>query len=62
MANKLLFWFLILSGSHEMQIAIHDAKIYDEAKDFKSHYSDQLAAQVKDRYPALYQDGACKRG
>ena len=55
MAEKLPFWFFIASGSHEKQRAIQFAQIYDEAKDLKNQYSDQLAAQAKDRYPVLYQ-------
>lgn len=43
------------SGAKDKQRALRIALIYDEALELKNQYSDQLAAQVKDRFPALYQ-------
>ncbi len=53
--EKLPPWFFLASGEKDKSQALRVVKIYDEALDFKNHYSDQLAAQVKDRYPVLYQ-------
>lgn len=53
--EKLPPWFFLASGEKDKQYALRAALIYDEALEFKNQYSDQLAAQVKDRYPALYQ-------
>lgn len=55
MAEKIPAWFFINNGGKDKQHAARVAKIYDEASELKNQYSDQLAAQVKDRYPALYQ-------
>ncbi len=52
--EKLPAWFFLTSGAKDKQHALRVALIYDEALDLKNRYSDQLAAQVKDRYPALY--------
>ncbi len=54
-AEKLPAWFFINNGGKDKQQAARVAEIYDEANQLKSQYSDQLAAQVKDRYPALHQ-------
>ncbi len=53
--EKLPPWFFLASGEKDKQYALRAALIYDEALEFKNQYSDQLVAQVKDRYPALYQ-------
>lgn len=53
--EKLPPWFFLTSGEQDKQYALRAALIYDEALEFKNQYSDQLAAQVKDRYPAMYQ-------
>ena len=53
--EKLPPWFFLTSGEKDKQYALRAALIYDEALELKNQYSDQLAAQVKDRYPALYQ-------
>ena len=47
-------WFFLEDGEPEKQRANKVALIYDEAADFKAHYSDQLAAKVKDSYPELF--------
>jgi hypothetical protein len=54
-AEKLPAWFFINNGGKDKQHAARVAEIYDEANQLKSQYSDQLAAQVKDCYPALHQ-------
>jgi len=54
-AEKLPAWFFINNGGKDKQHATRVAEIYDEASQLKNQYSDQLAAQVKDRYPALHQ-------
>lgn len=53
--EKLPAWFFLASGAKDKQHALRIVQIYDEALELKNQYSDQLAAQVKDRYPALYQ-------
>lgn len=53
--EKLPAWFFLDSGAKDKQQALRVALIYDEALEMKNQYSDQLAAQVKDCYPALYQ-------
>lgn len=39
---------------YQVQRASKVALIYDEAADFRVHYSDQLAARVKETYQALF--------
>jgi len=53
--EKLPAWFFLASGAKDKQRALRVALIYDEALELKNQYSDQLAAQVKERFPALYQ-------
>ncbi len=55
MAEKLPAWFFIDDGSKNKHYAARVVETYDEANQLKSQYSDQLAAQVKERYPALHQ-------
>jgi len=43
------------NGGKDKQHAARVTEIYDEVSALKNHYSDQLAAQVKDHYPALRQ-------
>uniref|UniRef100_UPI00404754DB hypothetical protein n=1 Tax=Polynucleobacter sp. TaxID=2029855 RepID=UPI00404754DB len=47
-------WFFLEDGNQEKQEAIKLAKVYDQAWDLKSSYSDQLVSEVKDQYPILY--------
>lgn len=53
-AHALPDWFFLDDGESEKQRASKVARIYDEVADFKVRYSDQLAARVKDIYPALF--------
>jgi len=53
-AHALPDWFFLEDGDFEKQRANKVALIYDEAADFKARYSDQLAARVKEAYPALF--------
>ncbi len=53
-AHALPEWFFLEDGESEKQRAEKVTRIYDEAADFQKRYSDQLAARVKDTYPALF--------
>jgi len=53
-AHALPDWFFLEGGESEKKRAVKVARIYDETADFKVRYSDQLAARVKDTYPALF--------
>ena len=53
-AHALPDWFFLEDGDSEKQRAVKVAGIYDETADFKARFSDQLAARVKDTYPALF--------
>ena len=53
-AHALPDWFFLEDGESEKQRAVKVARIYDETADFKVRYSDQLAARVKDAYPARF--------
>ncbi|WP_071467534.1 hypothetical protein [Polynucleobacter asymbioticus] len=53
-AHALPDWFFLEDGESEKQRAVKVARIYDETAEFKARYSDQLAARVKDSYPALF--------
>ncbi|MBT8631923.1 hypothetical protein AOC23_07560 [Polynucleobacter paneuropaeus] len=53
-AHALPSWFFLEDGESEKQRAVKVAHIYDETAEFKARYSDQLAARVKDVYPALF--------
>jgi hypothetical protein len=53
-AHALPDWFFLEDGDSEKQHASKVARIYDEAADFKVHYSDQLAVRVKEAYSSLY--------
>ena len=53
-AHALPDWFFLEDGESEKQRALKVARIYDETADFKARFSDQLAARVKDSYPALF--------
>jgi hypothetical protein len=53
-AHALPDWFFLEDGESEKQRAVKVASIYDETAEFKARYSDQLAAKVKDSYPALF--------
>jgi hypothetical protein len=53
-AHALPDWFFLEDGESEKQRAVKVARIYDETADFKARFSDQLAARVKDSYPALF--------
>jgi hypothetical protein len=53
-AHALPDWFFLEDGDSEKQRAVKVARIYDETADFKARFSDQLAARVKDSYPALF--------
>lgn len=46
--------FFLEYGESEKLRAVKVARIYDETADFKARFSDQLAARVKDSYPALF--------
>jgi len=54
-AHTLPDWFFLENGDSEKRRASKVALIYDEAADFKARYSDQLAARVKEAYPALHE-------
>lgn len=54
-AHALPDWFFLEDGDFEKRRANKVALIYDEAADFKGRYSDQLAARVKEAYPALHE-------
>ena len=53
-AHALPDWFFLEDGESEKQRAVKVARIYDETAEFKARFSDQLAARVKDSYPALF--------
>jgi hypothetical protein len=53
-AHTLPDWFFLEDGESEKQRAVKVARIYDETAEFKARFSDQLAARVKDSYPALF--------
>lgn len=53
-AHALPEWFFLEDGESDKQRATKVTRIYDEAADFQKCYSDQLAARVKDAYPALF--------
>jgi hypothetical protein len=53
-AHALPDWFFLEDGESEKLRAAKVSLIYDETADFKSRFSDQLAARVKDSYPALF--------
>ena len=53
-AHALPDWFFLEDGDSEKQRAVKVARIYDETAEFKARFSDQLAARVKDVYPALF--------
>ena len=53
-AHALPDWFFLEDGDSEKRRASKVALIYDEAVDFKTRYSDQLAARVKEAYPELF--------
>jgi hypothetical protein len=54
-AGALPHWFFLDDGGEEKQHALKLAKIFDEAFDLKSSYSDQLVSGVKETYPNLYE-------
>lgn len=54
LADTLPAWFFLDEGEQEKRRALKLAKIYDEARDIKSCYSDQLVSIIKDEYPSLY--------
>jgi hypothetical protein len=53
-AHVLPDWFFLEDGESEKLRAAKVSLIYDETADFKARYSDQLAARIKDSYPALF--------
>jgi hypothetical protein len=53
-AHALPDWFFLEDGESEKLRAAKVSLIYDETADFKARFSDQLAARVKDTYPALF--------
>lgn len=53
-AHALPDWFSPEDGDSEKRRAVKVARIDDETADFKARFSDQLAARVKDSYPALF--------
>ena len=53
-AHALPDWFFLEDGESEKLRAAKVSLIYDETADFKARFSDQLAARVKDVYPALF--------
>ena len=53
-AHALPDWFFLEDSESEKQRSIKVARIYDETAEFKARFSDQLAARVKDSYPALF--------
>jgi len=53
-AHALPDWFFLEDGESEKHRAIKVTRIYDETAEFKARFSDQLAARVKDSYPALF--------
>ena len=53
-AHALPSWFFLEDGDSEKLSAAKVSLIYDETADFKARFSDQLAARVKESYPALF--------
>ena len=53
-AHALPAWFFLEDGESEKLRAAKVSLIYDETADFKARFSDQLAARVKESYPALF--------
>jgi hypothetical protein len=53
-AHVLPDWFFLEDGESEKLRAAKVSLICDETVDFKARFSDQLAARVKDAYPALF--------
>lgn len=47
-------WYFSDSGAREKQSAAYVLKVYEQAEQLKREYSDQIAPQIKARYPDLY--------
>jgi hypothetical protein len=47
-------WYFSPAGHEEKHFALLIAKVFNQAHHFKTYYSDQMAHQIKERYPDLY--------
>ena len=53
-ACQLPSWYFLEDDGGNKEHALYLDKVYEQAKHLKSHYSDQLVAQVQSRYPQLH--------